>query len=155
MILTACSPGLDWREVRPDGGGVFALFPCKPEISTHKATNAEPVTMGLAQCKAVEQSFALSWAEVDDAAKVGAALGQMRLALAGKLVAQPRDAKPLVVPGMTPNDEAQQLALVGVNQQARMAVFARGQRVYQAVMLGTQRNEAAWEAFLASIKLAS
>ena len=154
-MLTACSPGLDWREVRPEGGGVLALFPCKPEVSTHRATRTEPVTMGLAQCMAAGQSFALSWAEVDDATKVGTALSQMRVALAGKLSAQSQEARPLLVPGMTPNREAQQQALVGPQQQARMAVFARGQRVYQLVMLGTQRNEAAWETFLASIKLAA
>ena len=30
LALTACSPALDWRQVRPDDAGVEAMFPCKP-----------------------------------------------------------------------------------------------------------------------------
>ena len=29
--LIACSPTLDWREARPEGSGVAALFPCRPD----------------------------------------------------------------------------------------------------------------------------
>ncbi|MFO1268454.1 MAG: hypothetical protein U1F67_17830, partial [Rubrivivax sp.] len=32
--LGACSPALDWREVRPAGTAVVALMPCRPNAST-------------------------------------------------------------------------------------------------------------------------
>lgn len=84
LALVACTPGLDWREVRPAGAGVLALFPCKPEVLSRPATPAEPARMGLAQCKAAGLSFALSWAELPDPAQVSPALRQMREALATK-----------------------------------------------------------------------
>jgi hypothetical protein len=153
LMLAACSPSLDWREVRPEGADLLAMFPCKPSVSAHPATPAEPVTMGLAQCEAAGQSFALSWAEVDDPAQVTAALRQMRTSLSTKLAAPPSPTSPLQVPGMTPNPEAQQQLLKGSRQQASVAVFTRGRRVYQAVMLGPQANAAAWDAFIGSLRL--
>ena len=153
LALAACSPGLDWREVRPDGADVLVMFPCKPTISAHPATKAEPVAMGLAQCEAAGQSFALSWAEVNDPAQLTPALRQMRESLATKLAAQPSVPKPLQVPGMTPNAEAQRQTLVGPQQQAQVAVFTRGRRVYQALMLGAKPNAAAWDGFINSLRL--
>lgn len=153
LAAGACTPSLDWREVRPADSGVLALFPCKPEINSHPATAAEPVRMGLAQCKAGGLSFALSWAEIDDPAQVTPALRQMRESLAGKLAAVPSDPQPLQVPGMTPNPQAQSQRLAGSHQQAQVAVFTRGRLVYQLVMLGEQRNDAAWESFLGTLKL--
>ena len=153
LALAACSPGLDWREVRPDGADVLLMFPCKPTISAHPATRAEPVAMGLAQCEAAGQSFALSWAEVDDPTQLTPALHQMRTSLATKMAARPSVPKALQVPGMTPNAEAQQQTLIGAQQQAQVAVFTRGRRVYQALMLGARPNAAAWDAFLNSLRL--
>jgi len=153
LALAACSPGLDWREVRPDGAEVRVMFPCKPTISVHPATRAEPVAMGLARCDAAGQSFALSWAEVDDPAQLTAALREMRESLARKMSAQRSEPHALQVPGMTPNAEAQQQTLIGAQQQAQVAVFTRGRRVYQALMLGARPNAAAWGVFLDSLRL--
>lgn len=152
--LCACSPRLDWREVRPDGAGVLALFPCQPDLSAHAPTVAEPVRMGLAQCEAGGQSFSLSWAELDDPSRAGAVLRQMRESLAAKLAAVAGPARPLDVPGMTPNPEAQYQRLTAAQQQAQVGVFTHGRRVYQAVMLGTAPNDAAWENFVGALRLA-
>ncbi len=149
FAVSACSPGLDWREVRPDGARALALFPCKPEV-----INRPAVAMGLAQCKASDLSFALSWAEVPDPAQVAPALQQMREALASKLIVSvPGVPKALQVPGMTPNVQALSQRLPGESQQAQVAVFSRGLRVYQVLMIGTRRNDAAWDAFIGSLKL--
>lgn len=155
LMLSACSPSLDWREVRPEGAGLLALFPCKPEINSRPATAAEPSRMGLAQCKAGGLSFAIAWAELPDPALVTPALQQMREALSSKLAAAPAASAALSVPGMTPNAEAQTVAINGAQQQARVAVFTRGRLVFQAVMLGDKGNAAAWESFVGSIRLDS
>jgi hypothetical protein len=151
--LVACSPSLDWREVRPAGAGVLALFPCKPELLTSPATAAEPARMGLARCKAAGFSFALSWAELPDPAQVAPALQQMREALATKLEARAEAPQALNVPGMTPNPQALSQRLSGGQQQARVAVFSRGAVVYQALMLGPRQNDTAWESFAGSLRL--
>ncbi|MEJ6006045.1 hypothetical protein WG899_10845 [Paucibacter sp. AS339] len=153
LALAACSPALDWREVRPAGSGILAVFPCKPQINARPATAAEPSSMGLAECKASDLSFSLAWAELPDPQLVTPALLQMRQSLAGKLHAEVAASQPVSVPGMTPNPEAQVQTLVGGSQQARMAVFSRGLRVYQVVMLGKKGGEEAWDGFLSSLKL--
>jgi len=131
---------------------VMALFPCKPDVLSRPATPAEPARMGLAQCKAAGLSFALSWAELPDPAQVTPALRQMREALATKLDARPEVPQALRVSGMTPNPEALSQRLAG-SQQAQVAVFSRGRVVYQALMLGAKRNDAAWDSFAGSLKL--
>ncbi|MET0517242.1 MAG: hypothetical protein ABW005_00270 [Burkholderiaceae bacterium] len=157
-LLAACTPSLDWREVRPAGAGAQLLFPCKPELNERPATAAAPAAMGLAHCEAAGLSFSLAWAELADPTLVTPALARMREALAGKLAASPGAATssapvPVQVRGMTPNPQALTQALAGGAQQGHVAVFSRGRKVYQALMLGAQRNEAAWESFAGSIRL--
>lgn len=154
---SACSPSLDWRDVRPAGSGAQVLFPCKPELNSRPVTREQPSRMGLAICKADGLSFSLAWAEVADPAQVTPALQQMRGALLTKLGAQPAPLQPLQVPGMTPNPEAAAQRLEGSvktgSQQAQVALFTRGLWVYQAVMLGDKRDDSAWSNFVDSIKL--
>ena len=147
-VVIACRPSLDWREVRPDGAGVLALFPCKPEVERR-----EPVRMGQAACKAEGKSFSLIWAELDDPSQVAPALQQMRDSLAARLQARAEPAQAVQIKGMTPNPQALQQGLHAERQQARVAVFARGMRVYQAAMLGAKSDEAAWETFLTGFRL--
>jgi hypothetical protein len=70
-----------------------------------------------------------------------------------KLGAPLPEAQTLVVPGMTPQMEAVQLRLQGRDQAARVAVFARGLRVYQLTQMGAGLDEQAWETFLTGLKL--
>jgi hypothetical protein len=149
LCLSACAPRLDWREVRPAGAGLLALFPCKPEVESR----SQPVAMGLAVCEAAGQRFSVSWADVAEPAQVAPALQQMREALAAKLAARPSAAQALQVPGMTPNPQAQQQVLEGGAQGARVAVFARGLRVYQATLLGAQAEAGAWDTFSVGLRL--
>lgn len=159
LASSACSPSLDWRDVRPAGSGAQVLFPCKPETNSRPVTSAASGRMGLASCKAAGLSFSLAWAEVADPSQVSPALRQMRAALLTKLTAQPTPPQPLQVPGMTPNPEAGTQRLEGSaaagTHKAQVALFTRGLWVYQAVMLGDKRDDAAWSNFLASIKLDS
>jgi hypothetical protein len=150
FALVACSPRLDWREVRPPGAGVLALFPCKPDIESREQGRAR---MGLAACKAAGWGFSLTWAQLDDPALVGPALRQMRESLAVRLKASPAPAQVAKISGMTPNPQALQQSLRAERLRVEVAVFAHGLRVYQAVMLGPESDPAAWETFLGAIKL--
>lgn len=146
MLLAACQPALNWRETRPTGAGVVAAFPCKPDVDQRAG-------MGLAQCEAGGLGFALSWADTPDPTRAGAALTAMTQALAAKL-GQPLPApQPVAVPGMTPLPEAAQHRLAGAGGVTRVAVFALGGRVYQALMTARRDDSAAWEAFLAGLRV--
>ncbi|CAM4204953.1 hypothetical protein [Roseateles saccharophilus] len=145
-LLAACQPALNWRESRPAGSLALALFPCKPETEQRQG-------MGLAQCKAGGLGFALSWADVPDTTQAGPALKAMPLALATKLGRPLPAAEPLQVPGMTPLREAAQHRLAGAGSVTRVAVFAHGGRVYQALMTAEQDDVAAWENFVGGLRV--
>lgn len=146
VLLAACQPALNWRETQPAGSGAAALFPCKPDVEQRQG-------MGLAQCKAGDLGFALSWADTPDPRQAGAALKAMTQALAAKL-GQPLPApQGLQVPGMTPLPEAAQHRLASAGGITRVAVFAHGGRVYQALMTGAKDDAAAWDGFMAGLRV--
>jgi hypothetical protein len=149
-LLAACQPRLNWREARPAGSGAQALFPCKPDIEQRPA-QAGQGAMGLAQCEASGGRFALSWADAPDPIQAGAALKAMPQALAAKLGQPLPPAQALQVPGMTPMPEAAEYRLAGAGGITRVAVFAHGGRVYQALMALPQDDPAAWESFRAGL----
>jgi hypothetical protein len=152
LVVTACLPALNWREVRPPSSGAAALFPCKPEFNQRPAAAGQGA-MGLAQCEAAGARFSLSWADAADATEVGPALRAMPEALAGKLhIPLPRG-EALRVPGMTPHVESAQHHLDARGQAARIAVFAHGPRVYQALRVGPEDDAAAWDTFLSSLRV--
>ncbi|MDC8786854.1 hypothetical protein [Roseateles koreensis] len=167
VLLGACSLALDWREVRPEGADLLALFPCKPEVLSRPnmapapgASGAQSVSnasgvMGLAQCKSGGMSFSLSWAEVPDLPMVTPALTQMRASLTTKLAASGAEAQAVQIAGMTPNPAAMQQLMLSGSQAAQLAVFTRGRRVYQAVMLSPKPDAGTWQTFLDGVRLGS
>ncbi len=145
LAVSACSPALDWREMRPEGSAAQVMFPCKPELQTRPH-------MGLARCEAAGLEFSLSWAELPDPTQAGAALKQMRESLLPKLGGTPEAPQAFVARGMTPQPEALTQRISG-KRSAHLAVFVRGARVYQLLMSGPRVDEAAWEAFAGSVQL--
>lgn len=164
-MAMACTPALDWREVRPDGAHLALMFPCKPASDARNLDlQGRQVRTFLHACKTANQSFALSYADVGDPALVGAALKQMRESLTAKLSPRPSQpaasAVPLMVNGMTPNPQALAQPLSGQLPDGSavfgiVAVFARGTIVYQAVVLGSRHDAVAQEAFVNAIKFLS
>lgn len=146
LLMAACQPALNWREIRPAGSGAVALFPCKPDVEQRGG-------MGLARCEAGGRGFALSWADTPDPTQAGAALKAMVQALAAKLGQPLPPLQPLQVPGMTPLPEAAQHRLGNASGTTRVAVFAHGGRVYQALMTAPQDDPAAWDSFVAGLRV--
>lgn len=159
----ACTPALDWREVRPEGANLVLMFPCKPASDARNLDmQGTTVRIHLHACKTENQSFALSYADVADPALVGPALKQMRESLATKLGTNLSSsaAAPLSVNGMTPNPQSLIQPLSGQFPDGSaafgvVAVFARGTVVYQAVVLGPKRDAAAQGGFVDGIKFIS
>lgn len=166
LMLVGCSPRLDWREVRPDDAGLALMFPCKPAVQTREqpgpaasAPTEGPRALGLAVCQADDISFSLAWAEVGDPAQLGVALREMRTSLLSRLQAQAGSTQAFTMQGMTPNDEALQQSFEtmsgGQLREGRVAVFARGLRIYQLVLLGARTGAAAqpWDSFVGGVRL--
>lgn len=140
LMLTACSPTYNWRELRPEGSALQALMPCKPESASRTVPLAgTPAALHMLSCDTGGLTFALAWAELPDAATAARALpGWRRASLAAiQSAAEPGDT-PTRVPGA---EQAWTLQAAGRDhrgQPVRMEAvhFQRGARVYQAAVYG-------------------
>lgn len=164
-LAAACSPVLDWREVRPEGAGLSLMFPCKPVNDTREVqVQGKIVRTHLQTCKADGQSFALSFVDLGDPGLVGPALQQMRESLLAKIsqVQSNPTASSVAaqVKGMTPNPQALSQSLSGQLPDGSkvvgvVSVFAHGTTVYQALVLGAKHDQAAQDGFTNGIKFRS
>lgn len=154
-----CTPALDWREVRPEGSGLMLLFPCKPSSQSRQVLLAGAQRrLVLVACAAGDATWALAHTDVVDPALVAQALAELQSAAAANLSAASALELPLQVQGATPNPLSRQVQLSGrlpdgkaVN--ARLAVFAKGTRVFQATLIGTHWPAQAPEMFFSSLRL--
>ena len=158
-VLAACTPALDWRDLRPEGGALRLQLPCRP-TSQHRDVRlaGQPVNLALHACAAGGQTWGLAVADVADPARVGPALADLAAAAAANVGAAATQAVARRVPGATPNAASQRQRLVGRLPDGRavqmeLAVFVRGTVVYQATVLGEQVPAEAAETFFASLRL--
>jgi hypothetical protein len=159
LCFAACTPTLDWRELRPAGSAAQLLFPCKPGEQTRPLELAGArVPMTLHVCTAGGATYALAVADVGDAARVGPALVQLGDAAKRNLQGR-AEVLPLPhIAGTTPQPQMQHVRVRGrlpdgSAVQQEFAVFSRGTRVYQASVLGPSLDSEGVETFLGSIRL--
>lgn len=77
LALTACSPALNWREVRLEQ--LTATLPCKPDQARRNVRlAARDVAMEMAGCEASGFLFAVSHVRVDDATQSEGVQAQWR-----------------------------------------------------------------------------
>jgi hypothetical protein len=158
--LAACSPALNWREVRPEGSDLVAMYPCKPERFVRQVPLAgSKVDMQLTSCAVDGVSYAVVQARVADPMQVGPALEALREAAAGNIGGQAASVAPFAVGGMTPSPQAVRFSAEGrgadgtpVREQA--GVFARGLQVYQATVVGPRLDGPATETFFSGLRFA-
>ncbi len=160
VLLCACHPTLNWREVRgADDASYSVLLPAKPTGFTRPVDlNGTQVTMSMTAAEVDEISYAVASAVIADAVQAQQALATMQAAMlkniAGTLTAQ----RSVTIKGGGIALEIEATGQAGrVPRNMRMAArFVRhGDRVYQAVVLGpadTFSAEAA-ETFLGSLTL--
>ncbi len=161
LACTACSPALDWRTARPDGGAVELLFPCRPQHDARsvrlEGLDGPATPMRMEACHAAGATFSLAVADAGDAARVAPLLRALRTAAAANIDGAPT-ALPLAVPGATPDPLSGRLRIAGHLADRRpvleeAAFFVRGARVYQASVVGATRNDDAVDIFFGSIKV--
>jgi hypothetical protein len=159
LLLSACSPTMNWREVRADGQQAVMLFPCKPvSFARMVRLGDEQVKMTLQACDAGGVTWGLSWADVGDPVRVPPALRMLRQSAQDNLSSTSGQALPLRVPGATPQPESLRQTLAGrapdgKPMQGQVAVFSRGTVVFQATMLGRPAQEESAATFFSSVRL--
>lgn len=160
--LAACTPALDWRESRPEGSQAQLMFPCKPASHVRRLTLAGGTTeMSMVACSAGDTVYALSFADVKEPERVGAALDELARAVNSNVQSPSAAAsEPVRIAGMTPHPQSAQWRLAGRLPdgravQERAALFSHGTRVYQATMLGAKLDKEAQENFFGSLRVGS
>lgn len=160
LVLAACTPALNWREVRPEGSQARSMFPCKPASQARRVVVVgQTLEMSLWACSADETVYALSFADVQDPARVGAALDELGRAAQSNLQSQGDVAsQPVAVVGMTPHPQSAQWRLSGHLPdgravQERVLLFSHGTQVYQATMLGARLDAEAQETFFGALRV--
>lgn len=159
LLLSGCSPVLDWRQVRPDGWGLVAQMPCRPTQQSRPVALAGPVVdLGLMVCQAGGHTFALASADMADPARVGPALLALGATARANVQGVVEAEQLAAVPGMTPQPAARQWQLRGqlpdgqpVREQ--VLVFAHGLRVFQATLVGPVADQTLTKPFFESIEV--
>lgn len=167
VSLLACTPVLDWREVRSPDSPLQALFPCKPTAQERRVRLANQVVrMTLLACEAGGQTWGLAHADLPDPALLAGAQAEWLAAAAANIApAAAADAArgaatqtlPLAVSGATPHAASGRRALAGqrpdgLGVQMQVAVFVYGSRVHQATVLGKAVPAEAADTFYAGLR---
>jgi hypothetical protein len=161
QALAACTPSLDWREVRPEGSALTLLMPCRPSAQTRSVVLAgRSVRLVLTACSAGGQTWAVAAADLADPAVVEPALVELRQSAARNLGAADAAALPLAVSGATPNAASVRVGFAGhlpdgAAVQEQVALFTRGTVVFQATVVGARLPPDAVDTFFGSLRLAS
>lgn len=160
-LISACTPALNWREVRfesTDGSTLKAVLPCKPDTATRKQQlGGIQVDLSMMGCVANETIFTLARMPLTnplDAPKVLAAW-QAAAAANVKTNAVPSMAATVAGAGAWPI--ASRVTLTGTTTQAQILWFAKqsstGLTLYQAAVYGKQPNNEAITTFFESLQL--
>lgn len=155
--VLACTPALNWREVRPTDAGVGVQLPCKPSVFARDLVlQGVTVRWHLQSCSADGSTWALAHGELSDPALVAPALHALHVAAQRNLGAEAAVSVSWSPPGATPNVQAKRVRMRGNLPDGRpmvqeLVVFARGTSVYQASVLGPEVAPEATEVFFASL----
>jgi hypothetical protein len=162
LLLTACSPTLDWRESRPEGSGAILLFPCRPDRHERSVRVVDTtLRLQLHSCKAGGATFSLTVGDGAEPAQVTPVLAALRNQTLANLGAADVTERPLPpIAGATPNPESALLRIVGRRADGRRVVahaafFVKGLRLYQATVLADDdpAGSETLATFFASIRL--
>lgn len=159
MVLAACNPTFNWREVRADGAELVALLPCKSDRASRQVVLAGlQIDLQMMGCEAGGGTFAVSHARLPDASRANEVLADWRLAtLANMHAVAPREAS-FVPKGATALPSSVQTVAIGRRGDglpviAHAAWFARGDVVFSAVIYADSLSPEVAEAFFSGLVL--
>jgi hypothetical protein len=142
LALIACSPALNWRDVRPEGTRLSMLLPCKPDKAEKQVPlGGRPTALRMLGCDADGLTFAISAADLGDASQAPAVLlAWQQVTLTNMKAAKADTIKPLKLIGATGGQavwvQATGLRTDGTPVLGHAAYFAHGATVFQAVIYG-------------------
>ena len=149
LTQAACSPALDWREVRPaEADGLIAWFPCKPQMAERPMSwpGAEAVTVRVLSCRADGLIWSLAYARMTDAPLVPQTLTGWATAWRARNGYDSVAIAPLHGRGMVVPEEGHAWTLTARASQTsprfgRAWHFSHGLTVFQASVWGDRLQE--------------
>lgn len=168
LVLPACSPTFNWRDVRPDNTRLSVLLPCKPDtVQKIVPLGGRPTELTMLGCDAGGATFAVAVADLGDASKVAAVLVQWQNLTLANMKAPPAGA----AAGPRPATQVLPLQLAGTGIQppavlvkargqrpdgtavtGQAAYFAQGSQVFQVVLYADKVTPEVSESFFSSLK---
>lgn len=135
LLLCACTPKFDWREVRGSDAPFIVLLPGKPASSSREMQlDGVMLKMQMTAADVEGVSFAVGSARVDDASKIPGVLAAMQKGMLSNIHGIPdekQSGKDIVAFGNLQN--GQPVKLVG-------RFVARGAWVYQVIIIGKEKS---------------
>jgi hypothetical protein len=168
LLLTACAPHYNWREIRGEGASYTVALPARPaSFARNIDLNGTRVNMTMTAAEVDNNTFAVGTAELPSAQQAQASLEAMKDALVRNIGGTVREHKVLTISQSTHADSGRlaviEIAASGHGDQAtggqpRMLYarfLAKEKRVYQLLATGpakVMRRDLA-DTFFASFKL--
>ena len=160
-FISACTPALNWREVRfesTDGSTLKAVLPCKPDTATRKQQlGGIQVDLSMMGCMANETTFTLSRMPLANPLDAPKVLAAWQAAAAANVKVNPVPSTATTVSGAGAWPPAARVTLTGAATQAHMRWFAKqtssGLTLYQAALYGKQPSNEAVTTFFDSLQL--
>lgn len=158
VLLTACTPALNWRDVTVPEAGVALQFPCKPDaVSRQVVLSGRRVPMGLSSCAADGATFALTHAQLASPAEVQSALAAMAAAVRTNLAGQAALQASAALPGADAGLQrwrvrAQRPGGQGTLEQ-HVLLFSRGLQVVQVTVVADRAGDEPADTFFASLRV--
>lgn len=158
LLLGACSPTFNWREIRPESASLAALMPCKPEMATRPVPLlGQPTELHMHSCETGGLTFAVAWADLTDASQARTALTQWQTASLASIRVAPGAGEALELKlagaGELLGVQAQGSDHQGQALQMQALYFSRGSKVYQAAIYGPKIADEVWMTFIDGLRL--
>lgn len=160
LLLAACNPTFNWREVRPDHTALSLLLPCKPDKATRSVPlGGQATDLAMLGCETDGATFAVAVATLPDVSQVPVALAGWRMATLANIKAPGVGyAVQFKVPGAAPQPptvlvHAEGRRTDGSAVQSQAVYFAHGRQVFQAVIYADRISPQVSETFFSSLKL--
>ncbi|MBA3597666.1 MAG: hypothetical protein H0W40_09850 [Methylibium sp.] len=157
-FVPGCSPTLDWRQVRAEGGAVTLLLPCKPERRTRPVVLGDvSATVEVLACGAGGTTWGLTSADMGEPAQVGPALAALRAARSDNLEGRETEARAVRFAKLASEPPPLRLRVEGRKPDGQPIVehsllFAHGSHVFHAAALGGAPSDRALETFFEGLE---
>jgi hypothetical protein len=165
LLLAACNPTFNWREVRPDNTALSLLLPCKPDRAEKTVPlGGQPVPLLMLGCDAGDATFAVAVADIGDVSRAEAVLAQWQALTLANMKAGPvgtaagaTQVTPFRPSGMAGGAPALMVKSTGQRADGQAvagqaAYFARGSQLFQVVLYAAVMDAEVAETYFSSLR---